>query len=307
MANSYTTNRRQLYILPTKAGWIFAILVFILFLASIKFSHQATFLLTFLLCGFGIISSLHTQKNINGITISLKDSPAIFANEKTEFICRLNNSTNIKRHNIWLLCGDQHYCVDIESNNTIKQNIQLEAKQRGIFEIPAVSITSHFPLGILFGWSRKFQSGAKCMVYPAPKDLLPLPDTTLIQYEEGQEQIITTNGIQKNGEQISSLKPYQIGDRLRDIHWPSLAKSNQLVSKEYDNNTEYKCIFSWQQVSSLNTEDKLSQLTYWLLDAEKKQTSYQLSIPGFESLHDHGDQHLKECLEKLALWDKNDV
>ena len=307
MANSYTTNRRQLYILPTKAGWVFAFLVLTLFLASIKFSHQATFLLTFLLCGFGIISSFHTQKNINGITISLKDSIAIFANEKTEFICRLNNSTDTKRHNIWLLCKDQHYCVDIEPNNTIKQSIQLKAKQRGVFQIPPVNITSHFPLGILFGWSRKFQSSAKCMVYPAPKDLLPVPDTTLIQSESGQEQVVTTNSLQQNGEQISSLKPYQIGDRLRDIHWPSLAKSNQLISKEYDNNTEYKCIFSWQQVSSLNTEDKLSQLTYWLLDAEKNQTSYQLSIPGFDSLHDHGNQHLKQCLEKLALWDKNDV
>ena len=307
MANSYTTNRRQLYILPTKAGWVFAILVFTLFLASIKFSHQATFLLTFLLCGFGIISSFHTQKNINGITISLKDSPAIFANEKTDFICHLNNSTNIKRYSIWLLCKDQYYCVDLESNETIKQKIQLEAKQRGIFQIPAVNITSHFPLGILFGWSRKFQSDAKCMVYPAPKDLLPIPDTTLIQSEDGQEKVVTTNSLQQNGEQISSLKPYQIGDRLRDIHWPSLAKSNQLISKEYDNNTEYKCIFSWQQVSSLNTEDKLSQLTYWLLNAEKDRTNYQLSIPGFESLHDHGDQHLKQCLEKLALWDKNHV
>ena len=286
MANSYTTHRRQLYILPTKAGWVFSLLVFILFLASIKFSHQATFLLTFLLCGFGMISSFHTQKNINAITISLKDGSAIFANEKTDFICRLKNSTDVKRHNIWLLCQDQHYCVNIEPNSTVKQSIQLEAKQRGLFSLPAVNITSHFPLGILFGWSRKFQSDATCMVYPEPKDILPIPSTILLQSEEGQQQVLSTQSQQQNGEQISSLKPYQMGDRLRDIHWPSLAKNHQLVSKEYENSTEYKLIFSWQHVSNLNTEDKLSQLTYWLLDAEKNQTSYQLS---FLNLSPHMD------------------
>lgn len=302
MTNSYTTNRRQLYILPTKAGWIFTLLVFLLFLASVKFSHQATFLLTFLLCGFGIISSFHTQKNINQITISLKDAPATFCGSATNFICRLNNPSDTTRHNVWILCGNKNYCLNLEPNSTTKQNIHLIAKQRGIFSLPAINITSHYPLGILFGWSRAFKSDVSCIVYPEPKDLLSAPDKTLIQTEDGQAELFSSNLQQQSGEQISSLKPYQTGDRLRDIHWPSLAKSNQLVSKEYDTNNELKQVFSWQQVNSLSVEDKLSQLTFWLLQAEKNQNSYQLSIPGYESNHAQGDAHLQQCLEKLALW-----
>lgn len=307
MANSYTTHRRQLYILPTKAGWVFTLLVFLLFLASVKFSHQATFLLTFLLCGFGIISSFHTQKNINKITLSVKNAPAIFSGATTDFICRLHNPSDTKRHNVWILCSDHTSSSDIQANSTAKHTIKLTPTKRGLFELPAINITSHYPLGILFGWSRAFQSDATCLVYPQPKDLLSQPDSVLITSDEGQPQLSSTTSQQHNGEQISSLKPYQEGDRLRDIHWPSLAKTSQLVSKEYDNNTEFKRIFSWQQVSRLTTENKLSQLTFWLLQAEKKQTSYQLSIPGFTSEHAQGDAHLHDCLEKLATWEESDA
>ena len=302
MANSYTTHRRQLYILPTKAGWIFSLLVFLLFLASIKFNHQATFLLTFLLCGFGIISSFHTQKNINKLTLSVKDASAIFCGESTEFVCRIKNPSDTKRFNVWLLSGEHKSPTDIEPNSTNKLFIRLKPEQRGVFKLPAINLTSHYPLGILFGWSKAFQSDVSCLVYPQPKDLLTEPETVLTDSEEGQPELATPAWQQQSGEQIASLKPYQIGDRLRDIHWPALAKSNQLVSKEYDSNIELKRIFAWQHVTSLSTEDKLSQLTHWLLQAEKSRLAYQLAIPGFTSEYANGDVHLQRCLEQLATW-----
>ena len=307
MANSYTTHRRQLYILPTKAGWVFSLLVLLLFLASVKFSNQATFLLTFLLCGFGVISSFHTQKNINKLTLSVKDAPAIYCGEAAEFICRLQNPSDSKRFNVWLLCGEHSSSTDIEPNDTHKQSIKLKPRQRGVFKLPAINITSHYPLGILFGWSRAFNSDVTCLVYPEPKDLIAEPHSMLTESEDGQPELSAPTWHQQNGEQIASLKPYQIGDRLRDIHWPSLAKTNQLVSKEYDNNTEYKRIFAWHHVASLSTEDKLSQLTYWLLQAAKKRVSYQLTMPGFTSDHADSEAHLRQCLEQLATWDEQDV
>ena len=205
--------------------------------------------------------------------------------------------------NVWLLCGEHSSSTDIESNSTNKQAIKLQSKNRGIFKLPAINITSHYPLGILFGWSRAFKSDATCLVYPEPKDLIAEPNSMLTESEDGQTELSSPTGQQYNGEHIASLKPYQVGDRLRDIHWPSLAKTNQLVSKEYDNNTEYKRVFAWHHVSSLPTEDKLSQLTHWLLEATKNRVPFQLAIPGFTSEHTDGDVHLQRCLEQLATWD----
>ncbi len=302
MAHTYTTNRRQLYMLPTKAGWIFSLMVLLLFLASVKFNHQATFLLTFLMCGFGMISSLHTQKNINQIRLELKNSPAVFLNENSQFICNVINTSNTKRQNIWVICAGFSKCIDVEANTTTKVLITLKAEQRGFFIIPPVSITSHFPIGILFGWSKAFQADVSGIIYPEPKDILKTPGSSFVQSDEGEPDT-TNREFNLVGEQISSLKTYQHGDRLRDIHWPSLAKSRQLISKDYESNTEYKLVFNWEQVSNLNLEDKLGQLTFWLISAEKLNIDYQLSIPGYKSTYAHGDNHLSKCLESLSLWD----
>ena len=304
MANTYTTHRRQLYMLPTKAGWVFSLMVFLLFLASIKFSHQATFLLTFLMCGFGMISSFHTQKNINQLRLQFKNGAPVFESDTVKFTCTLSNTSNTKRHNIWLMCGDYQTRVDIDANSEKTVIIKVPANSRGIHRIAPVSITSHFPIGILFGWSRAFQADACAIVYPKPIDILAPPSASFVSSDEGDSQEMH-GGQQQGGEQIAALKAYQAGDRLRDIHWPSLAKSGQLVSKEYDNNAEHKRVFNWQQVQSIDLEDKLSQLTFWLLAADKQNMDYQLSIPGFESSYAHGEHHLTQCLEKLALWEIN--
>lgn len=300
---SYTTQRRQLYMLPTKVGWMFSLMVFALFLASIKFSHQPTFLLTFLLSALAITSSLHTHKNINNLTMTLGNAAPCFVNERLSFPITLHNPLNNHRHSIWVMCGDFQECVDVPANESTTLTIQLTAKRRGEFTLPKVSLTTHYPIGILFSWSRAFQSTSKAIVYPKPLDLLSSPSMKDIESDESVSSDI--NQTKRNsGEQISSLKNYQSGDRLRDIHWPAFAKTGKLVSKEYDQDTEQRLVFSWDDMGSLGLEEKLSQLSYWILKASegREKVAYQLSIPNFESEYSASETHTNLCLEKLALF-----
>lgn len=305
MASSYTTHRRQLYMLPTKTGWIFSMMVFVLLLTSIKFNHQPTFLLTFLLASIGFISALHTHKNLNHLKINYKNSANIFAEDYAQFPLSIHNSSDTIRHNIWIICERFNSCISLNPNSIKSTSIKLKIAKRGRFKLPPVSISSHFPIGILFSWSRPFDANVECLVYPKPVDSLQqtIPPYSTVD-NTGNESNTVTNS--NNNEQISSLKTYQSGDRLRDIHWPTLAKNNQLLSKEYESSSEQKLIFRWEHVASLDTEDKISQLTFWLLEADKQGIQYQLSIPGFESgfesRNSAGNTHLINCLEQLAVW-----
>lgn len=300
---SYTTQRRQLYMLPTKAGWMFSMVVFALFLASIKFSHQPTFLLTFLLSAMAITSSLHTHKNINTLTMTLGNAAPCFVNESLSFPVTLHNPLNNHRHSIWVMCGGFQGCVDIPANGSASLTIQLTAKDRGEFKLPKVSLTTHYPIGILFSWSRAFQSTSKAIVYPKPFDILSSPPLKDIESDESLESVVNQTK-RASGEQISSLKNYQQGDRLRDIHWPALAKTGKLISKEYDQDTEQRLVFSWDDVSSLELENKLSQLCFWIMEISqgRETLAYQLSIPGFDSEYSVGEAHTNQCLEVLALF-----
>jgi len=75
--------------------------------------------------------------------------------------------------------------------------------------------TTHYPIGILFSWSRAFQSSSKAVVYPKPLDVLSHPPLKDIESDESLESVINQTK-RASGEQISSLKNYQQGDRLRD-------------------------------------------------------------------------------------------
>ena len=99
------------------------------------------------------------------------------------------------------------------------------------------------------------------------------------------------------------MKAYQDGDRMRDIHWPSLAKTNKLVSIEYESLSNSSVNLSWFSLPShLGTEDKLSQLCFWVIEAEKSEQRYQLEMPNQTIEFDKGQTHFHECLRALALW-----
>ena len=103
------------------------------------------------------------------------------------------------------------------------------------------------------------------------------------------------------------MKAYQPGDRPRDIHWPSLAKTQKLITVQHEDQSNSSVNLSWFSLpQSLSVEDKLSQLCHWVVDAEKNGTKYQLEMPNNTIQFDNGFVHYHECLTVLALWGKND-
>ena len=104
------------------------------------------------------------------------------------------------------------------------------------------------------------------------------------------------------------MKSYQPGDRIRDIHWPSLAKTQKLVTIEHEMKSNSSINLSWFSLpSTMNTEDKLGQLCFWLLNAERDNIQYQLEMPNQTIEFNRGKTHLNECLTVLALWGINDA
>ena len=303
MQGDYQTNRRQLYILPTKVGWAFGCIIFALLIAAIKFSHQPTFLLTFLLASIGQITSLYTHKNLLKIKLTTQTVTPVFAGETAYFPLTISNPSNSQRHAIWLLCGDYKTCFSLAANESKHIKIPVLAKQRGSLSAPSIILSSQFPIGILFSWTKAFSSDKVCLVYPKPKSLLNMPQFS--HDTDDSMPDLPYNNAQQNSrghEEFSNLKPYQTGDRPRDIHWPALAKHQQLVSKVFTQANQDKQLFEWRQVQSLSTEDKLSQLTHWILQAEQQQLPYQVNIPNFRSEYQFGPSQQHTCLSELAQW-----
>lgn len=298
---NFVIGRRQLYILPTRVGWYYALILIALFGIAVKYDNQPAFMMLFILVAVGLIAMVYTHNNVIGLSMSSHPSKSVFLGSPAVFPISLKSNSRKPRHAIWLIAGGFHQLTALDSEAQQIIELQLPTVQRGYFPCEPVNLSSLYPIGVFFCWTKRFTSTERCLVYPQPLDLVPFPEDGLNQ---GKEQ--ASANIRVGAEDYAGMKNYQDGDRLRDIHWPSLAKTNKLISIQYENHSNSSVNLSWFSLpAKLNIEDKLSQLCFWVVEANKSGQLYQLEMPNHTIEFDKGLTHYHECLRVLALWGEN--
>ena len=68
--SEFTIGRRQLYILPTRIGWYFSLILIALFAIAVKFDNQAAFMMLFILASIGVITMHSTHNNVIGLELA---------------------------------------------------------------------------------------------------------------------------------------------------------------------------------------------------------------------------------------------
>jgi uncharacterized protein (DUF58 family) len=225
----------------------------------------------------------------------------VFLGSPAVFPITLSNPSGKPRHAVWLIAGGFHQLSTLVGGDQQTIEVRLPTVQRGFFPCEPVNLSSLYPIGIFFCWTKRFVSDERCLVYPQPLDLVPFPEDGS---NHGKEE--ANANVRLGAEDYAGMKNYQDGDRMRDIHWPSLAKTNKLVSIQYENHSNSSVNLSWFNLPlSLSIEDRLSQLCYWVINAEKNGQRYQLEMPNHTIEFDKGMNHYHACLRVLALWGDN--
>lgn len=293
-----TIGRRELYILPTRIGWYYLLILVALFAIAVKFDNQPAFMMLFILVAVGLVAMIYTHNNVIGLKLSSKTSRNVFVGEPAIFPVCVHNESVKPRSAVWLICSGFHQLLHLSANESQSFDIKLPSVQRGYLNCDPVNLSSQFPIGVFFCWTKRFVSEQRCLVYPQPLDIIAFPQDG----RQAGKQEAKTHG-RLGAEDYAGMKSYQAGDRLRDIHWPSLAKTNKLVSIQYENQSNSSANISWFNIPErFNLEDKLSQLCFWVMEAEKTGLRYQLEMPNHTIEFDNGLSHYHECLSVLALW-----
>ena len=80
-SDTWTLTQRNIYIVPTRAGLMFVLVLFVMLLASINYQLSLGYVLTFLLAGAGFVSMHLTHNTLRGVTLHLKPPASGFAGE----------------------------------------------------------------------------------------------------------------------------------------------------------------------------------------------------------------------------------
>lgn len=288
--------QRRVFILPTRQGLLFAGVLALMLVGSINYALSLGFVLTFLLVGLGLNAMVYTFRNLARLSVSGGRAQAVFAGETAWFPVHLENPGQSDRHAVGLTADKQTAVyVDVPARQSAVASIGIPARRRGRLRPGRLTIFTRFPLGLYYAWSY-LDFGAHCLVYPRPASGgMPLP---------AAEAGAGGGTLQGRGrEDFSGLRQYSPGDSPRHIAWKAVARGDALLTKQFSGRADTELWIDWRHLpASLDTEQKLSRLARWVLDAHAAGLNYGLRIPGRTVDPGQGEAQRERCLEALALF-----
>jgi uncharacterized protein (DUF58 family) len=287
---------RTIYMLPTRHGFMFSLLLFVLLLAAINYENGLIYALTFWLASMAMISMLHTHRNLLGLKISAGPCAPVFAGETARFTLVLKNELAIPRQGLSVLVGKNEVGrIDLEAGEQGSVTLPASTHRRGYMDIPPVELSTNYPIGLLYTWSRKIKLNHQCLVYPKPAPSRPIIGG--IDNEQKREL-----GTRAEGDDFVGVREYQFGDSPRHVDWKAAARGQGIQTKRFGGDARSIVWLDWDALEGIDTETRLSQLCRWVIDAEAEGMIYGLRLPGQQIKPASGEAHRHRCLEALALF-----
>lgn len=304
-----TLTQGNVYIVPSRAGWMLAITLCVLLIASINYQLNLGYLLTFLLAGSAAASMVISHANLRGTQMHLLPPSGSFAGQACRFNIVLNNASRKTRWGLGLAARDNqghkraaaadYVWVDIAAQASTTAQLSFTPMRRGVQPLPVVSLLTRYPLGTFRVWAM-WRPATQVWIYPAPEpNAPPLPPASP---EPGGRSVATA----RNGDEFDGVRAYQRGDALKLVVWKKAAQafatgSNQLISRDRPLAHQHRLWLDAALTGLSDPEARLSRLTAWVLAAQQQDRTWGLRLPnGQEIAPDTGSLHATRCLEALA-------
>lgn len=293
-------SQRRIFILPTRQGVTFAVVLALMLLGSINYTLSLGFVLTFLLAAVGVNTMIYTFRNLANLRVTAGRVQPVFAGEKAHFNVLIENPGAADRYSVGLTKDrvDVSF-TDVGSQASSMIAAGVAAPRRGLLRPGRLTLFTTYPLGLFFAWSY-FEPDMSCVVYPRPApNAPPLPPAEAAAGEGAQHG--------QGREDFAGLRQYHPGDSPRHIAWKAAARGQGLLTKQFSGRADTELWLDWRQLPrDLGVEARLSALARWVVEAHALGLSFGLRLPARVVALGSGDAQREACLAALALFDHDD-
>jgi len=307
-----TLDRHRIFILPTRAGLVFATVAVTVWFGSLNFNLQLGYLLAFLVLSIALVGMYQTHRNLVHLSVREQRAAPVHAGEIAAFDFVIDNPTTEARYavNLSFLLprrrktsarrrteqAMQGVWADVAASSSIRVSIGLPTRRRGRRDCPRVRISTRFPFGLWEAWAYASPQ-MHTIVYATPEeDAPPLP------LGSGGDRDIA-NGVVAGNDDFAGVRPYRPGDPLKAIAWRLAARNDELSVKLFESSAGEETVLDFDELpGGLPLERRIARLTRWVLLAEAAGLRYSLSLPGVLIPTATGPLHRARCLEALALF-----
>jgi uncharacterized protein (DUF58 family) len=287
---------RSIYILPTRHGLMLSLVLLLMLAGSINYGSNLGHLVTFLLGGIWLTTILHTWRNLLGLSLYAHATAPVFAGQDAIFQVRVENRSMLDRFGITVRFKTKlGESIDIAAGESGVLHLPLTTEQRGILDLPSISLQTLYPFGLFRAWCYA-DLEQSCLVYPAAASTgSPPVEANYTTSEDGDRGV--------GADDFVGLRTYRPGDSPRHMDWKAFARQRGLLTKQFGGDRTERLQLDWDLLPPVETERRLSLLCRFILQAEGKSLSYSLHIPGTTIDPGQGERHKHRCLAALACYE----
>jgi uncharacterized protein (DUF58 family) len=291
-----TLQRRRLYILPTRTGLAFGLLLLLMLIAGLNYANSLALLVTFLLVSLALVAMHYCHRNLLGLTIIDLTSQDSFAGGQTEIQLRLSNPDTAIRVGIELDgTGQPPVTCAPPANGEAAAHLLLATPRRGPMPLDRLRLSTTWPFGLFRAWTWLHVTH-EVIVYPTPQGQRPMPVAAGLRGATAARDSIEID-------EWATLRAFRDGDSPRHVAWKAYARGAPLLVKEYTGNGGIERLFDFAVLTGLDTEQRLSQLSQWIVQSAHDGDRFGLQLPRQFIDLDEGAVHRQRCLRALALYD----
>jgi uncharacterized protein (DUF58 family) len=281
-------DRRRIYIVPTRAGLGYALLLLVMLAGALNYQNNSALLLTCMLGATLASSMLLTWRELHDLTLRSVHAEHGFCGQRLPLHLAFADDHR-SRHGLSIeVDGLEQPCPLVQGPG--RAVVSITADQRGWIDLPRMRISSTAPFGLFRTWSW-ITPAQQVLVYPRVLADVQAP----ARNDDPNERAA-------GGDEFASLRDYHAGDPIRHVAWKASARHDHLLVREFDRATPGQPLrFDWNALSGIDRETRISRLTGWVCDA------YTAAHPWILILEDRSsfgpandDAHYHRCLTALA-------
>ncbi|MGH1486073.1 MAG: DUF58 domain-containing protein [Cellvibrionaceae bacterium] len=301
---SHHLQHRNIFILPSKVGLSFVVLIVLLWLLGTNYQNNLVLSVAFLLLALIVVCIHHTYGNLSGLDIRVLKTHSGFVGDNGTVDLLVKKEGQRDYDSISLGWPDGNV-VTVALINQSQSTVSLlvPIKYRGWFQPERLRVSTRFPLGLIVAWS-SLDLDASILAYPKPVPSSIQPTEQLLDDSDD----IQSRSLVVGHEEFAGIRAYEAGDSLRNIDWRALARGQGLATRTYEDYVNQHYWLDWQQFDGLSREERLSRLCACVLDQETLSNKYGsneygLRLPGKIIEPSQGESHQQTLLKALALFE----
>ncbi len=306
---AHTLGKRSIFILPTRQGVYLAFFLLAMLLACINYNLSLGYMLTFFVFSVALGAMHRTHQNVLGLRCEVLPCEPLFSGDTPALRVNLNNPSALLKHAVHLSTKPASKAAisvqsSIDSAAQTRLELPLQGLRRGIHALPALEISSAYPLGLWRAWSYVFPQG-EVTVYPQPQSPLPTLQPLPAQSAAAPLQIAANRDTQ--GDAVSHIESADAAT-AQTIHWASLAKG-QLAQRILDSDTPLSngVLIRLAGCTVVGLEAQLSQLCFAIQHCQANTVPFVLQLGGVNyptsEQADTSPAHVQQCLQALAAYE----